>query len=253
MALPQPAPDDAVLVATIARDVPGADDEGAVRSLLAAWWSYAGAQAAAGSIVDSARFVAERASLDRLELPPAVALRVIEVEFALLHGGRGSRPAATAQRQQAASEADPWPDTPALPRPIPLGAGARRTRRAGDPERIALRVLAGGILFFAVVIALAVAAALGVPHVPLPTAQAHPLVPAWRAWLAILTGLAGLAGAEFALRRRHVPAAALAGPRIGLAGLAVAGLGMLAGSVPVLVAGLLALAGGAARGTRRRT
>jgi hypothetical protein len=253
MALPLPAPDDAAVVATILRDVPGADDEASVRALLESWWRYAGLRAAAGGVVDSERFVAERASLGMLELPPAVALRVIEREFALLHGGRGSRPAApAAERLQAVPADDPWPETPALARPISLGAGPRRARTAADAQRIAVRVLAGSVLFFAVVIALAVAAALGVPHVPLPTAEAHPLVPPWRAWLAILTGLAGLAGAEFALRRRKVPAAALVGPRVGLAGLTVAGLGMLAGSVPVLVAGLLALAGGAARGTRKR-
>jgi hypothetical protein len=246
MAPPQPALNDAVVVATIVRDVPGADDGGAVRALLESWWTYAGAQAAAGSIVDSERFVAERASRGLLELPPPVALRVIEREFALLHASRAGRPATAA--------GDPWPETPALARPIPLGGGPRQRRGhgAGDPEGVALRVVAGGALFFAVVIGLAVAAALGVPHVALPMAQSHPLVPAWRAWLAITTGLAGLAAAEYALRRRKVPAGALAGPRIGLAGLAVAGLGMLAGSVPVLVAGLVALAGGAARGTRRR-
>ena len=180
MALPQPAPDDAALVATILRDVAGADDEAVVRALLESWWRYAGLRAAAGGVVDSERFVAERSSLGMLELPPAVALRVIEREFALLHGGRGSRPAApappAAQRLQAVPEADPWPGTPALARPIPLGAGPRHARTAADAQRIAVRVLAGGVLFFAVVIALAVAAALGVPHVPLPTAEAHSLV-----------------------------------------------------------------------------
>jgi hypothetical protein len=255
MALPQPVPDDAALVAAILRDVPDADDEVAVRGLLEAWWRYAGLRATAGAVVDSERFVAERSSLGMLELPPAVALQVIEREFALLHARSGARPAPTApaQRLQAVPEADPWPDTPALETPIPLGAGAQRTRRvAADAERIVVRVVAGGILFFAIVIGLAIAAALGVPHVPLPTAAPHALVPPWRAWLAILTGLGGLAGAEVALRLRRVPAGALAGPRVGLAGLAVAGLGLLAGSVPVLVAGLVALVGGAARGTRKR-
>jgi len=112
--MPQPAPrlDDDGLVAEILARVPEAGDERRVRSLLAAWWRYAGVRNAAGAVVDSETFIAERGALGLLELPPTVAARVIALEFALLHD-----PAAVVESEPAPP---PEPPAPIASEPAPL-------------------------------------------------------------------------------------------------------------------------------------
>ena len=95
-----------------------------MRSLLAAWWRYAGVRNAAGAVVDSETFIAERGALGLLELPPAVAGRVIELEFALLHDPDAvAEPevvrAAPSRRRRVASEPPPLRVVTAAGRPSP--------------------------------------------------------------------------------------------------------------------------------------
>src|SRR5918994_765641 len=131
--MPQPTPrlDDDALVAEILERIPEAGNERRVRSLLAAWWRYAGVRNAAGAGVDSDTFVAERGALGLLELPPAVAGRVIELEFALLHEPAALRvvppparpapplaPVAAAPVAPAPAPAPPTPVAPAPPKPV---------------------------------------------------------------------------------------------------------------------------------------
>src|SRR5688572_19738547 len=110
--MPQPTPrlDDDALVAAILERIPEAGNERRVRSLLAAWWRYAGVRNAAGAVVDSDTFIAERGALGLLELSPAIAGRVIELEFALLHD-----PATAAQPAPAPAPAPPPPAPAAEP------------------------------------------------------------------------------------------------------------------------------------------
>jgi hypothetical protein len=89
--MPQPTPrlDDDALIGRILDQVPEAGDARRVRSLLAAWWRYAGVRNAAGAVVDSETFVAERGALGLLEMPPGVAKRVIELLLLLRSEGLG--------------------------------------------------------------------------------------------------------------------------------------------------------------------
>ena len=78
MGLPsQRSDDDSVLVDEIIRSIDAAEDPKRVRSLLNAWWRYAGVRAAAGAEVDAEKFLAERSSLGLLELPVATSRAVI--------------------------------------------------------------------------------------------------------------------------------------------------------------------------------
>jgi hypothetical protein len=116
--MPQPAPrlDDDALVAELLARVPEAGTERRVRSLLAAWWRYAGVRNAAGAVVDSDTFIAERGALGLLELPGPVAARLIQLEFALLHDPA----AAAAQRAPEPSAAAPEPPAPTVAEPVAL-------------------------------------------------------------------------------------------------------------------------------------
>ena len=126
MALPsQLAGDDQPLVDEIVRSIPGADDPKRVRSLLAAWWRYAGVRNAAGAVVDSERFLAERSSLGLLELPVAIARSVIELEFALLHNPKGMvalAPAPPPAPPPVVHEPRPVVQTPVVVEPAPAAA-----------------------------------------------------------------------------------------------------------------------------------
>src|SRR6476661_6236279 len=103
MGLPsQRSDDDSALVDEIVRSIDGADDPKRVRSLLNAWWRYAGVRAAAGAEVDAEKFLAERSSLGLLELPLVTARAVIELEFAIANGPQGPLPVVVAPELTAA-------------------------------------------------------------------------------------------------------------------------------------------------------
>jgi hypothetical protein len=361
--MPQPAPrlDDDGLVAEILARVPEAGDERRVRSLLAAWWRYAGVRNAAGAVVDSETFIAERGALGLLELPPTVAARVIALEFALLHD-----PAAVAESDAAAPPEPPAPvaseppplrvipsldlsrpveappvapppppaveepapvaeepvaaeqpvafeelvpveePEPALEEPIveepiveepvavappvedvappvaepveheqpvervieldeveadedeeidldaepdphafddddeavPISAfEAFQEERYRSREDAQTAVLAGIVVFFSLVVGLALLLGSRVEHLSLPTGADEPLVTGWRAFLAILTGFGGFAIGLVALGRLGDRRGAAAAPTVGLLGLGVLGLGLLSGSVPLAAVG----------------
>jgi hypothetical protein len=359
--MPQPAPrlDDDGLVAEILARVPEAGDERRVRSLLAAWWRYAGVRNAAGAVVDSETFIAERGALGLLELQPTVAARVIELEFALLHD-----PEAVAEAEPVAppeplapvaSEPPPLrvvtpqvdlapPPPPVVEEPAPAVEEPVAEQPAGEqpvafeelvpveePEPVAeelaveeplagappvedvappvaepvelehdepapieqvieldevdaevdedeeidldaepdphafededdetvpisafeafqeeryrsreeaqTAVLAGIVIFFSLVVGLALLLGSRVEHLSLPTSADEPLVTGWRAFLAILTGFGGFAIGLVAMGRLGDRRAAALAPAVGLLGLGVLGLGLLSGSVPFVAAG----------------
>jgi hypothetical protein len=289
----QPSDKDQALVDEIVRSVPGAGDDRRVRSLLAAWWRYAGVRNAAGAVVDSERFLAERSSLGLLELPVATARSVIELEFALLHNPSGmialapSAPAPTVEAPATVSgpAAEPivspspppvaavsavavtvpadWADAEPLPAPVPVARVEQATTRreastprrpvvVADAEHAKTLVYAGLVVFFSLAIGVAIAAAMATPRVSLPGGDVDALVAPWRAWLAIVTGLGGIAVATVIARRRTSIRSALVGPRVGLGGLAITGLGLLGGSIVTAGAGGVILVGGAAVGALRR-
>ena len=118
MGLPsQRSDDDSALVDEIIRSIDGADDPKRVRSLLNAWWRYAGVRAAAGAEVDAEKFLAERSALGLLELPVATSRAVIELEFAIANGPQGPLPVVVAPEL-----------TPPAERPIAV------VRPAPEPE-----------------------------------------------------------------------------------------------------------------------
>ena len=123
MGLPsQRSDDDSALVDEIIRSIDGADDPKKVRSLLNAWWRYAGVRAAAGAEVDADKFLAERSSLGLLELPLPAARAVIELEYAIANGPQG----AAARRPRAGAGAA-------------RGAGDRGREPEPEPEAVASR------------------------------------------------------------------------------------------------------------------
>jgi len=127
----------------------------------------------------------------------------------------------------------------------------RADRTVESTERAKISVYAGLVVFFSVAIGTAMALSLVVTHISLPGSDAAAIVAPWRAWLAVVTGVAGVVVATV-IARRHGLGKALVGPRIGLGGLAVTGLGLLAGSLIAAGAGGLVLLGGAALGAVRR-
>src|SRR5688572_20441860 len=131
--MPQPTPrlDDDALVAAILERIPEAGNERRVRSLLAAWWRYAGVRNAAGAVVDSDTFIAERGALGLLELSPAIAGRVIELEFALLHD-----PATAAQSAPAPAPAPPAPAAEPALRVVPPPAPPELVAAAPAPPPV---------------------------------------------------------------------------------------------------------------------
>jgi hypothetical protein len=118
-------------------------------------------------------------------------------------------------------------------------------------ERAKLSVYAGLVVFFSLAVGGAMALSLVITHISLPGSDAVAIVAPWRAWLAIVTGIAGVVVATV-IARRHDLGKVLIGPRIGLSGLAVTGIGLLAGSLIAAGAGGLVLLGGAALGAVRR-
>jgi hypothetical protein len=260
MAVPAPQPDDEALIAEISRRVPGAEDERLVRSLLAAWWRYAGVRNAAGAVVDSDRFIAERSALGLLELPAVVARAVIDLEFALLHAPVAPAPAVQDRPLRLVPPVEPaaevWDETPSLPAPVPIAtlqeAADRVAKREAvvSAERARIGVMAGLVVFFSLALGAAMVFGMEVPHISLPGGGASSIAP-WRAWLAIVTGVAGIVVATVIARRRGA-GRALAAPRFGLGGLAVAGLGLLGGSLITAGAGGAVVLAASAAGALRR-
>jgi hypothetical protein len=127
----------------------------------------------------------------------------------------------------------------------------RVERTVESADRARLTVYAGLVVFFSLALGAAMAISLVVAHVSIPGGEATALVAPWRAWLAIVTGVAGVVVGTMIARRRGLQRP-LFGPRIGLGGLAVTGLGLLCGSLIATGAGGVVLLGGAALGAVRR-
>ena len=143
-----------------------------------------------------------------------------------------------------------------LDQPVPIShferfRRDRAERTVESAERARLTVYAGLVVFFSLALGAAMAISLVVVHIPIPGGEATALVAPWRAWLAIVTGIAGVVVGTMIARRRGLERP-LFGPRIGLGGLAVTGLGLLCGSLIAAGAGGVVLLGGAALGAVRR-
>jgi hypothetical protein len=242
MAIPQPDAEE-VLLAEIARSVPGAEDARRVKQLLSAWWRYAGVRNAAGAVVDSERFLAERSSLGLLELPVSVARSVIELEFAILNQRRPTLSIVPAPAAELEVEA--------APDLVPDFDDLTPARAPASVERARAVMLASLVVFFSLAVGAAMLATTFVGTVHLPGGAAS-LVAPWRAWLAITTGLGGVIAATLAAVRVTGIGRRLVGPRIGLGGLAVTGVGLLGGSIATAGVGGAVLCGGAALGALRR-
>ncbi len=120
MGLPsQRSDDDSALVDEIIRSIDGADDPKKVRSLLNAWWRYAGVRAAAGAEVDAGKFLAERSSLGLLELQLPAARAVIELEYAIANGPQGALPVVLAPELAPVPEPEPEIEAVVEPEPEP--------------------------------------------------------------------------------------------------------------------------------------
>ncbi len=158
-----------------------------------------------------------------------------------------------------AAAAPPAEDTAweALAKPVPISHFERFKRDRAEhtvesAERARLAVYAGLVTFFSLALGAAMAISLVISHIPVPGGEADALVAPWRAWLAIVTGVAGVVVATMIARRRGLQRP-LFGPRVGLGGLAVTGLGLLCGSLIATGAGGVVLLGGAAIGAVRRS
>jgi hypothetical protein len=151
------------------------------------------------------------------------------------------------------------PDEPgweSLSAPVPIShferfRRDRVERTAESADRARLTVYAGLVVFFSLALGAAMAISLVVGHISIPGGEATSLVAPWRAWLAIVTGVAGIVVGTMIARRRGLQRP-LFGPRIGLGGLAMTGLGLLCGSLIATGAGGVVLLGGAALGAVRR-
>jgi hypothetical protein len=195
-------------------------DPAAVRALLAAWWQWAGVVAQRGGVMDSDAFLDQREVEDLLELPRPLAERAIEIEIAYLHGIGGAR-------------------TP--PQPLP---GRRPGPSSASPTLV-------GILAFGALAALVVGGLLlgtVVEHVPLPGGRHKADTAPYRAWIGILAGAGGVLATLVASRRSPHVAKALRIPQVGLLGLGLFSLGLLAGApwLEYSAGGLFVLAGAAA-------
>ena len=215
------------LVADIVANIPGVTDPAPVRALLAAWWEHAAREASQGRLVDSRAFITQRQAAGLLELPPALAERVIEREFALLHGNAPAVPL-----EAAVASVRPGRPTSAARPPAPA-----RAPSAVSAERLEALVGAGLVVVGSLLVGLALLAGEWIDHVPLPDGRDTPLVTPWKAWLAVLGGALGTALAVLGGARRPDRAAVLRRPGVALAGLAVVGLGLLGGSVAVTAVG----------------
>ncbi len=136
MGLPsQRSDDDGALVDEITRSIDGADDPKKVRSLLNAWWRYAGVRAAAGAEVDAEKFLAERSSLGLLELQLPAARAVIELEFAIANGPQGALPVVPSVDQSRVVDR-PMSIVP-LPAPAPEPVVEAEPEPVAEPEPMA--------------------------------------------------------------------------------------------------------------------
>src|SRR3954447_12372612 len=191
------------IASEVASRLGSAVDPVAVRALLAAWWQWAGIVAQRGGVMDSEAFLDQRDAEGLLELPRPVAERAIEIEIAYLHGIGGSR-----QPPQA------------LP------------GRAGAGQSTLSPTLVGVVAFGALGILVVGGLALGqlVDHVPLPGGTEQADTAAYRAWIGILAGAGGLIATLLASRRGPHVKKALRIPQVGLLGLGLFSVGLLAGA-----------------------
>jgi hypothetical protein len=201
----------------------GAADPAAVRALLAAWWQWAGVVAQRGGVMDSDAFLNQREVEGLLELPRPLAERAIEIEIAYLHGIGGSRRAA--------------------PQAVP---GGKAHGGPGTVSPTLVGIVAFGALGVLVVGGLALGQVVG--HVPLPGGKDAADTAAYRAWIGILAGAGGLAATLLASRRGPHVKRALRIPQVGLLGLGLFSLGLLAGAqwLEYSAGALFVLAGAAA-------
>jgi hypothetical protein len=205
--------DPDALAARVAARLDGAD-AGAVRSLLAAWWSWAGVLSARGEVVDSEAFLDRREAEGLLELPRALAARAIEVELSLLHG------------MGAARRTGPPAKPPLSPKLIAVAASA------------VLAVLAGASYLLGEAVA----------HVDLPGGAAGTETAPYRAWLGMLVGALGVVACIAGGLVRPAAAGALRLPALGFAALGLFGLGVLGSArwLEIAAGALFAVAGVAA-------
>ena len=205
--------DPDALAARVAARLDGAD-AGAVRSLLAAWWTWAGALSARNEVADSEAFLDRREAEGLLELPRPLAERAIEVELSLLHGMGSAR------------RESPSAKPPLSPKLIAVAAS------------LVLAIL-GGVSYL-----------LGeaVAHVDLPGGAAGTETAPYRAWLGILVGALGVVACVAGGFVRPSAAGALRLPALGFAALGLFGLGVLGSArwLEIAAGALFAVAGVAA-------
>ena len=129
----------------------------------------------------------------------------------------------------------PVPARALRPAPIVPTVGARRERYAAT---ILLYAMAPAFLI-ALVTGIALDAA-GFDSLSLPTGRENPLAAPWRGWTLVIFGVLGIVATIWTARRRLAIARARATASIGFGGLAVTGVGMLAGSPVITAAGFVA-------------
>ena len=204
----------------------GLDDPSAVRRLLSAWWTWAGALTARGELADSDVFLAQREAEGLLELPRATAARAIELELADLHGVGAARRAARAGNPRPSSApGDAGAPSPA--RAAPSVARPAAPARAEPPSPVLVGTIAFGTLI--VLVAGGIGLAQVVTHVSLPGGSAHPATAPYRAWIGILAGGGGALLALLAMLENPARVASLRLPAVGLAALGLFSLGLLGG------------------------
>jgi hypothetical protein len=231
----------------------GLDDPSAVRRLLSAWWTWAGALTARGELADSDVFLAQREAEGLLELPLATAARAIELELADLHGvGAARRAARAGNARPSAEQGDTGAPSPARAAPAPLALLRPPTpARVDPPSPLLVGTVAFGTLFVLVVGGIGLAQV--VTHVALPGGRAHATTAPYRAWIGILAGAGGALLALLAMLRKPARSTALRLPAIGLAALGLFSLGLLGGARWLeLAAGILFAIVGAGAWLRTR-
>jgi hypothetical protein len=189
-------------------------------------------------LVEEPEPVAEERAVEAYAPPPAPEPVVHEepvervIELAEVDGGVGE-----AEELDLDAEPDPhaFEDEDEA---VPISAfEAFQEERYRSREDAQTAVFAGIVVFFSLVVGLALLLGSRVDHLALPTAADEPLVTGWRAFLAILTGFGGFAIGVVAVARLGERRGAAFAPTVGLLGLGVLGLGLLSGSVPFLAAG----------------
>jgi hypothetical protein len=109
-------------------------------------------------------------------------------------------------------------------------------------EEAQTAIMAGILVFFSIVVGLALILGQQVSHLSLPTGADEPLVAGWRSFLAICSGFGGFAVGLVAAARLGSRRAAVIPPTVGLLGLGVLGLGLLSGSVIIVAVGAVVFA-----------